>query len=270
MGLNFTPACRGARQWVGSASCTRWSELKAAEAFEGSSGVVHVAAVPSVLSLSSFVPAEKRSYWSDMKITPAQPRETHQKMTPGSVTFSVTVNPCIIPSWLRSWHLWLSKPLPCWVLVSLLGFQVAHFPHFKPLFCLESDMANPCVTQWLCPPAAGSKSTSCIRCPTSCSLADSRWGLLCRHQLQACEILQRHHIPMPLHRLLMGWCTSKHHLSSKVSFCALSQNMTLCSSQCGNFYQLNGAGIPLVILVTLCYLFKKRKKETVRYMQQGF
>lgn len=92
MGLHCTPACRGARQWAGSAACTGWSELKAAETVEGSSGVVHMAAVLSVLPLLMSQLEEK------LKITPAQPRETHRKVTPGSVTFSVTVNPWIIPS----------------------------------------------------------------------------------------------------------------------------------------------------------------------------
>lgn len=141
-------------------------------------------------------PSWKRSCWSDVKITPAQPRENHQKMTPGSVTFTLRVNPCIIPSWLKSWQLWLSKPLP-WLSVSLFGFHVAHFPCFKPLFfCLERDTASPLgYSPAACPLVAGRKCASCIRCPASCSLAESHWGHLCRHRLQACEILQRHHIP---------------------------------------------------------------------------
>lgn len=61
MGLHCTPACGGAKQWAGSAACTEWSELKAAEAVEGSSGVVHMTAIPSVLSLLSFVPAGREA-----------------------------------------------------------------------------------------------------------------------------------------------------------------------------------------------------------------
>lgn len=61
MGLHCTPACGGAKQWAGSAACTEWSELKAAEAVEGSFGVVHMAAIPPVLSLLSFVPAGREA-----------------------------------------------------------------------------------------------------------------------------------------------------------------------------------------------------------------
>lgn len=61
MGLHCTPACRGARRWAGSVACTGWSELKAAEAVEGSSGAVHVAAIPSVLSFLSFVPVGREA-----------------------------------------------------------------------------------------------------------------------------------------------------------------------------------------------------------------
>lgn len=97
-------------------------------------------------------PSWKRSCWSDVKITPAQPRETHQKMTPGSVTFSIAVNPCIIPSCLRSWQLQLSKPLPCRMLAGLFGFHASRFPRFKPLFCLECDTASPLSYPGLCVP----------------------------------------------------------------------------------------------------------------------
>lgn len=135
---------RSGRQRAGSTARAQWSELKAAGAVAGS--VWCAARCWSSFSavLFKLCPGLKRGCWSELKITPAQARETHQKMTSGSVTFSVTVNSCILPSCLRSWQLQLCKPLPCRVLVSLFGFNIVHFPCLKLVFfCLESEMVSP-------------------------------------------------------------------------------------------------------------------------------
>lgn len=61
MALHCTPAYGGAKRALGHSACTEWSELKAAEDVEGSSGVVHMAAIPSALSLLSFVLAGREA-----------------------------------------------------------------------------------------------------------------------------------------------------------------------------------------------------------------
>lgn len=224
MGLHCTPACRGARQWAGRAACTGWSEFKAAEAVEGSSGVVHMAAVPSALSQLE----EKLLVRCENNTSSAQG------------------NPWRNDTWFCNFqcnsetlhHSLLIKELAALTLQALallsvsqpVWFSGCSFPSFQAVILPESDMASPLCYHQLCPLVAGSNSTFCIGSPACCCLAESHWGHFCRHRLQTCEVLQRHHVPMPLHGLLMDWCTSKPQLSSKVSFYALLQNMTLCSS----------------------------------------
>lgn len=140
-------------------------------------------------------------------------------------------------------------------------FNVLHFPCLElAFFCLERvRLPAPCVRPSLWQQAVSSAWLSCQLLLCSLLLGPARLG----------EALQTCHVMRLLHGPFTGWCfhhvrcTSNHLLSSKVSFYAIFQNMTVYSSWYGSFYWGNGAGVPF-ILVTLCYLFKKRKKKLLK------
>lgn len=131
-------------------------------------------------------------------------------MMPGSETFNVTVNICILPSWLRTWQLQLSHPLSCWVLISLFGFSVVHFPRLKVVFFhLGSEMVSPSCYAISCAALGSRRQVNVLRW-VSCELFSCRdsprpplqlpgsgWG-------DSAKVPHHHTAAWTIHRLMLS------------------------------------------------------------------